>query len=166
MIFLHLSDIHFHSSSGGKYDLDEDLRLELLADAERVAKTLGPPAGVLVTGDIAFAGATDDYARAKQWLSELCGRFGRTIEIVWSVPGNHDVDRSCVGKSPLLRDQHQKLRSIPEDDIERQLADYLRDPEAGGIRPKRRPPRQSPIAAVLPGPRSTEERGGTWRPRS
>ena len=133
MLFLHLSDIHFHSWSGSKFDLDEDLRIELLADAEQVAGKLGAPVGVLVTGDVAFAGAAEDYLHAKEWLAQLCARFGRTIEIVWSVPGNHDVDRACVSKSALVRDQHSSLRNVLVSNLDGHLAGYLSDPEARDI---------------------------------
>jgi len=40
LVFLHLSDIHFRSWSGSTYDINEDLRNELLMDATEVSKQL------------------------------------------------------------------------------------------------------------------------------
>ena len=92
LIFVHLSDIHFRCWSGSEYDVDNDLRNELLLDAESVSKDHGQPQGILVTGDIAFSGTSEEYDIAKEWLAELCIKLGRTLENVWCVPGNHDVE--------------------------------------------------------------------------
>lgn len=61
--FLHLSDIHFRREvSGGVYDPDNDLRNELERDAEREVRTKPHRIdGILVTGDIAFAGIKDEF---------------------------------------------------------------------------------------------------------
>ena len=57
IILVHLSDIHFSKRhSGGVYDLDADLRNELERDAEQMHGQLGSIHGLLITGDIAFAG--------------------------------------------------------------------------------------------------------------
>ena len=72
LIFLHLSDIHFSKRSSSAYDPDLDLRKELVADAVHMMEKLKICSGILVSGDIAFSGKPDEYAKAKDWLGELC----------------------------------------------------------------------------------------------
>lgn len=87
--FLHLSDIHFNASSGATvHDLDADVRNELVRDATALSKAIGSPAGVLVTGDVAFSGQCAEYERAASWLLEFCRAVGCPEENVWVVPGN------------------------------------------------------------------------------
>jgi hypothetical protein len=84
----------------------------------------------LVSGDVAFSGSQHEYGHAKDFLTLLCAQFGRTVEIVWCVPGNHDVDRDCIRKSTLLRDQHATLRQAPTHEIHDRLKEYMEDPQA------------------------------------
>jgi hypothetical protein len=123
---LHLSDIPFHRGlSGDVYDLDNDLRNELERDVERMRQRLGVIHGVLVTGDIAFAGRKEEYETARAWLERLCDLLGCPRENVWTVPGNHDVDRSVIDQSETLRTYHAKLRKT--NDIDGQIRAYMRD---------------------------------------
>ena len=133
LVFLHLSDIHFQRWSGSSYDIDEDLRNELLIDATEVLAKLGQPHGILVTGDIAFNGISKEYDFAKKWLTELCEKVGRTLEYVWTVPGNHDVNREHVQKSPLLAAIHNELRQSETNAIDGAISEYLGDDEASKI---------------------------------
>src|SRR5580700_1451437 len=70
--WVHISDIHFgHGDAGHKWDQGlvlERLRLDLPA-----AMKLGAPRpdAILVTGDVAFSGGPDEYAKADAWLREL-----------------------------------------------------------------------------------------------
>lgn len=90
LVFVHLSDIHFRCWSGSAFDLDDDLRHELVRDCEEVLGSLAAPDGILVTGDIAFRGNGHEYEVAKAWLSELCQRFGRDL------PVSHDITQPLV----------------------------------------------------------------------
>ncbi len=54
--FIHISDIHFHKQSGGPFDLDLELRLQLENDVKSVKDKIGDVFGILVTGDIAYSG--------------------------------------------------------------------------------------------------------------
>ncbi len=58
LYFIHLSDIHLDRGSGGRYDLDNDLRREIISDVTRMKDKLGNVniSGILVSGDIAFSG--------------------------------------------------------------------------------------------------------------
>ena len=133
LIFVHLSDIHFRSWSGSKYDIDEDLRNELLLDAGSVSKDLGQPQGVLVTGDIAFNGVSEEYDIAKEWLTDLCTKLGRTLENVWCVPGNHDVERTRIKQSRAVEALHNQLRLAEQKDIDGRILEYMQDSEAAEL---------------------------------
>lgn len=123
---LHLSDIHFRSGeSDDVYDLDTDLRNELERDTERLRTRLERIDGILVTGDIAFGGKRDEYEIARVWLERLCNLLGCSHESVWTVPGNHDVDRVVIDQSETLRTYHDRLRSAT--DIDTQIANFMRD---------------------------------------
>lgn len=130
-VFIHLSDIHFKKMRNGHItDVDDDVRNELLRDVEQQSKGFSSISGILVTGDIAFSGQPDQYQRAEQWLANLCARAGCLADMVWTVPGNHDIDREVIRKSTSIEDRHDKLRRIEVAEIEGQLERYWNDEEA------------------------------------
>lgn len=131
MRFIQLSDIHFHySTSGSSYDLDDVIRHELVLDAASRSNELGGVYGVLVSGDIAFSGRPNEYATAYNWLSELCREVGCSSQHVWTIPGNHDVDRSKIRGVRLTEMLHKQLRRTPLDDINSQVRSCLEDSES------------------------------------
>ena len=70
--FIHLSDIHFRKTSGSSVDIDADLRNAILMDIKINAKsTLKNIKGILVGGDIAFAGQKKEYDFARKFLKEI-----------------------------------------------------------------------------------------------
>lgn len=102
LVFVHVSDIHFHfKQNGNDLDRDADIAHELVLDAGRVTGELGRTDGVWVNGDIAYHGKADEYALAKEWLGRLCDSVRCERTAVWTVPGNHDVQRSTP---PSVRD--------------------------------------------------------------
>lgn len=128
--FMHLSDIHFRRSSGTTvHDLDADVRNELVRDAKTLAKEFGSPAGVLVTGDVAFSGQSEEYDQAASWLLELCRAVGCREENVWVVPGNHDVDRQ-LAQSKITKTLHETIRSKAESAIDSELQEILTDQQS------------------------------------
>lgn len=127
IVFLHLSDIHFSWRSDSYYDPDLDLRRELVTDAVRMMGKVKVCSGILVSGDIAFAGKPNEYEKAHDWLCELCKQLGCPEEAVWTVPGNHDVDREVVRKSSIIQDKHEKLR---KGELENELRRLHDDVEA------------------------------------
>jgi hypothetical protein len=123
--FVHLSDIHLVKdfSDVSNYDLDVGLRQAILRDIERMKPAFENIAGVLVSGDIAFAGKLDEYERAIAWLNEICDRAKCNRGLVWCVPGNHDVDQSVQKTYPMLLDSYKALRS--SNTLDRDLRDRL-----------------------------------------
>ncbi len=114
LVFLHLSDIHFHYKySGGVFDLDEVTRIELERDSSEVMfKRFEDITGILVTGDIAYNGKKEEYAFAKEWLDSLCNKLGCKTDRIWIVPGNHDIDRTITKNNPSIMSHHHDLRAI------------------------------------------------------
>src|ERR1700722_16250749 len=66
---VHLSDIHFgQENKDGAFHLQNYVRDAVTGDCERMRAKLGVANGIVVTGDIAFAGKKEEYDRAGVWL--------------------------------------------------------------------------------------------------
>ena len=129
LVFVHLSDIHFHPDKHGPgYDLNTDIRRKLLQDAAAFVSQVGAPSAVLISGDIGYAGKPDDYALATQWLGDLCTQIGASSTSVCCVPGNHDVDRDAITKRSM-KDPRKNLRTCERVKIDDEIRDYLDEPE-------------------------------------
>lgn len=126
LVFIHLSDIHFHSRSDSSFDLDRELRHELARDAKELTKHHDPVAGVLVCGDIAHSGQQNEYDIAAKSLKELCSTINCRDESVFLVPGNHDVDRGIIRRSAILTEHRNGLRLAKENAAEK-LQTLLQD---------------------------------------
>jgi 3',5'-cyclic AMP phosphodiesterase CpdA len=83
-VFVHLSDIHFgQEKDGGTLKINEDAKERLIDDASAEVAKLGLKAsGIILTGDIAYAGKPEQYEDAGQWLDRLTAKIGcgRAIE--------------------------------------------------------------------------------------
>ncbi|WOH80563.1 metallophosphoesterase [Bradyrhizobium sp. BEA-2-5] len=135
MLFVHLSDIHFKKTEIGQPD-DPNLALrsDIIRDVRRMRKEIGRPAdGILLTGDIAFAGRAEEYAFAYAWLEEkLCPEAGCKIDDVFVIPGNHDVDRNAE-KDIAQSMAREALRGTPAKDVNGYLRQWLRSKLASGV---------------------------------
>jgi len=138
---LHLSDIHFRS--GTAWDSDPVLRALARFIAGEVAAGLAPDL-VVITGDLAFAGRSEEYDLARAWLEQALwpavtprAKPPLPRDRLLLVPGNHDVDRSKVDavaqmvQDGLLagRDQN-RIATVLADSTQREVllkrhADYL-----------------------------------------
>jgi hypothetical protein len=134
-VLLHLSDIHFRlGRSGTIHDLDSDLRGQLEKSAVELRNKLGTVHGVVVSGDIAYSGLKDEYDIATAWLSRLCGLLECDTQNVWTVPGNHDIEREVIKRSNQLKLLHRELRTGEVDRLDERLRQYLLDDlEAGAM---------------------------------
>lgn len=115
--FIHVSDIHFGQKKGGHLFVHNDVRQRLIDDVRTEVKKLprARASGVIVSGDIAYGGKTEEYKAATAWLSEVATTAGCAITDVQVVPGNHDIDRDEISKTvshmleEIVRDGEGKL---------------------------------------------------------
>jgi predicted phosphodiesterase len=133
LVLAHVSDIHFRQWAGGPpWDVNVPLRAALERDLESLATDLGPFRAIVATGDIAFSGKAPEYDQAQEWLGRLTALAGCRTEDVWVVPGNHDVDRSKVDSSDLVKEFHRGMRECDRLEIGGLLHHHLAEDEAGG----------------------------------
>ncbi|MBN1063618.1 metallophosphoesterase family protein [Clostridium botulinum] len=133
--FIHLSDIHFTKYSGDKFDIDYDLRNEIVRDIAKNAKVcLENIKGILVCGDIAFSGQESEYEKAKDFLKEICSVLSLSETEVYCVPGNHDVNQSVTHKGSVLHLLQRELEKANEiNEIDSKLCGYFRDKDSNDI---------------------------------
>ena len=124
LTFLHLSDLHITTKDAGtQFDRDIKIRQALLDDLGIEGRTTFD--AILVTGDVAYHGSSEEFARAKGWFEELRTKTNSNPEALFVVPGNHDVNQKTVFKSSSLWEVHQSLRDVkktPEERLESLIA--------------------------------------------
>ena len=129
--FIHLSDIHFHKYSGDAYDIDHDLRCEIIRDISyEYRKKISTIDGILICGDIAFSGDEQQYNSATTFLNEICNALNLDKSHVFCVPGNHDIDQKITSSQmavALLQKKLDESKSTTEFDLN--LGEILRKPE-------------------------------------
>ena len=129
MLFLHISDIHFkHVEVGQPDDPNRALRNDLIADLKKMRVKIGLPVdGILLSGDIAFAGKAEEYDIAYAWLeNEVCPAVGSLIENVFVIPGNHDVDRTAdAGPAQVM--VRTSLREVAATRLNAMIREWMRD---------------------------------------
>ena len=125
LTWLHVSDLHFgHGDAHYRFD-QSGVTSAIIRNVESMAKRIGPPDLIFVTGDIAFSGQAAQYALAKEWLGRLRSIIGGNPRL-FLVPGNHDVDRKLAMKTSaaalhqVLRADPRKLDELLNDDTEMQ----------------------------------------------
>ena len=118
---------------GDAHDVDNDLRNELERDlrnftANRVQKI----DGIIVSGDIAFAGQPEEFAFGQAWVEKVAELANCSPSNIMMTPGNHDVDRKAiVAEVETLHGQICGANSLQErDDI---LAQILRNEDKGPL---------------------------------
>lgn len=126
--FIHLSDIHFGQEKGSELVIHDDVREHLIKDAADLVKNYAEHAtGVIVTGDIAYAGTRDEYLRAAEWLDRLAAAIGCKKTDVQVVPGNHDIDRKSISSGcrlmldQIIADGEAKLDAFLENELDREV---------------------------------------------
>lgn len=109
----HLSDIHFTKgiSNASAFDIDRIVRNELVRDAVNLLPSVQPLSGIIVAGDLAFAGKPEEFQTAIAWLADLSSKLNCDPSLVWCVPGNHDIDRNVIREHTSLTPIHNEIRS-------------------------------------------------------
>ena len=99
--FVHLSDIHFGQERGGVVIVHDDAKARLIEDLAATVEGLPEKkaAGIIITGDIAYGGKTDQYKIAAGWLDRVAAAAKCDITDIMVVPGNHDIDRDEISSS-------------------------------------------------------------------
>jgi predicted phosphodiesterase len=135
MLLVHISDIHFKATEVGQPDdPNRALRSDLVEDVKKMRTEIGRPAnGIILTGDIAFAGKAVEYDFAYKWLEEeLCPAAGCTIEEVFVIPGNHDVDRTAEA-GPAQQAARAQLRQTSAHKADKEISKWLRDRKSSDV---------------------------------
>lgn len=133
MLLLHISDIHFRAPDcmNPALDADRPYRTRLVQDARERSRVLGPVGAILIGGDIAFKGDPQEYQAAFTWFNELAEACGCPLERMFVIPGNHDVDRGIINRSPGTRNAQQAIDLAPSHRRERELRTQFSDAETG-----------------------------------
>ena len=127
--FVHLSDIHFGQEKGSEVIVHDDVKECLIEDAADLVKTHagGHATGLIVTGDIAYAGKREEYQSAAEWLDRVTAAIGCAKTAVQVVPGNHDIDRDAISSGcklmldEIINDGKTKLDAFLEDELDREV---------------------------------------------
>lgn len=128
--FIHLSDIHFQKYSGDAYDLDADLRNELLIDlSKNFSKSISSANGILICGDIAFSAQETEYSVASDFLEQVCQRVSLDPSRIFCVPGNHDVDQGITRGSRAIKSLQHDIETVADpQEAEKLLGQICRNP--------------------------------------
>jgi predicted phosphodiesterase len=126
--FVHLSDIHFGQEKGAELYVHNDVKDRLIDDARTQVKihSGGTANGVIVSGDIAYAGKAQEYKDAAAWLDRLTAAIGCKKTAVQVVPGNHDIDiegisSGCTMMLDAIREHGEvKLHTFLESLLDRE----------------------------------------------
>ena len=102
--WLHLSDLHIKVSD----EYNRKIVLQKLIDdiKEQITQKQLQPDFALITGDVAFASAPDEYSMARQFLDDLIEATNLSKEHLFVIPGNHDINRKTItrGAASVVND--------------------------------------------------------------
>ncbi len=140
LAFIHMSDIHFRSHSGDPYDIDKPLRKAMLNDLKNHAlKYVKNVNGILVCGDLAYSGKEEEFQIANKFLKEVAEVSGCSLENVFCVAGNHDVDQSVIKGSYIIETMQKELNRVDcesadnSDNLDNVLRKIQQDPYIEGL---------------------------------
>jgi predicted phosphodiesterase len=124
--FVHLSDIHFGQEKGGTVVIHDDVKERLIEDVHKYLRE-NKADGVIVSGDIAYAGKPSEYRAAGAWLDRVAAAAGCPITSIQVVPGNHDIDRSQISLAAglmldqIIKDGEEALDRFLESPPDREM---------------------------------------------
>jgi predicted MPP superfamily phosphohydrolase len=108
--FLHLSDFHFAEETETEWESKLHpfslFKEDIIGWQHRKNQKID---SILITGDIANSGQTNEYIFASNRFQEILKVTGVAIENVFFVPGNHDANRN-----EMTRPEEETIKSILE----------------------------------------------------
>lgn len=133
MLFLHISDIHFctPTCNDPPNDPEQPFRTALVNDVRTRVGVIGFVDAMIITGDIAYKGASDEYLAAREWLNDLADAAKCKIDRIFVVPGNHDVDRKVIEHSRTIQNAHRVILGSDNKEIEREFDRQIQDKPTG-----------------------------------
>lgn len=132
MLLLQIADIHFrYPDCASDMDPERPYRTALINDMRGRVARFGPVDAILIVGDIAFQGRDEEYKAALEWLTLLTQVAGCTLNDVFVVPGNHDVDRSRIRSERAIQNAHAAVKTAVDHRREREVMEQFRDPQTG-----------------------------------
>ena len=129
MLLLHISDIHFRAPNCLDHNPDPDrpYRTRMQQDIRACVAELGSVGAMLISGDIAFRGAPDEYRTAMVWIRKLATVAGCPPERIFVIPGNHDVDRAIIQSMPAVRNAQAAISRADHNRREHEFQTQIRD---------------------------------------
>ena len=115
MRFLHISDLHFGIENRSEFkETSKTIRknyMDTLTEQIKGIAAKEPVEFVLLTGDVAWKAAEDEYEEAKEWLTCLLETCGLKSDKLYICPGNHDINRKNVDEI-LYPESQEKAREF------------------------------------------------------
>ncbi len=123
MRLLHISDIHFMAPVclRPENDPERPYRTRLLQDVRERCLASGTIDAIVVGGDIAYKGVAEEYGVAATWLRELAVACGCSEERIYTVPGNHDVDRTKLRQGSAALNAQRSIVRCRNEEREQEL---------------------------------------------
>ncbi|MFZ2960963.1 MAG: metallophosphoesterase [Candidatus Ozemobacteraceae bacterium] len=133
LLLLHLSDIHFREPYCLNPDTDQDhpVRKALTNDISQMVARLGNVDAIIVSGDIAYHGKAREYKIASKWFSEVIQISQCPEQRLYTVPGNHDVNRTLAGSREVLGARVLVSNSELGPDRDKELHDTFLEERSG-----------------------------------
>lgn len=122
IIWWHFSDVHWKVGASSERSRFLN-RLWLHLQSKLVAH--GIPDFIVISGDIAYSGAADEYTDARTGFIDPLMSLFSDPPLVFLVPGNHDVSRDVS--------KWVNSKAIDSISSKAQLEDFLDDPTAVGM---------------------------------
>jgi hypothetical protein len=86
---------------------------------------------IFIGGDIAYRADPVEYGAADRWIDDLIASCGCSLEKVYVVPGNHDVDRGIIKRHRNIQNAQAMIAGAPAAQRAGELRAQLTDEAVG-----------------------------------
>ena len=118
--WLHISDLHMREGENAQR---KAVLSAMLEDIRGRIATAGQLDFVVATGDLAFSGRPSEYELVAEFLDGLAASVGLSRNMIFCVPGNHDVQRErskmCFRGAREALENESDVYGLLADDAER-----------------------------------------------